>query len=108
MEEYTINESSDQEYIVEDILNRRALFPGAIKDQDYEYLVKWEGYEMKENTWTKYECLNNCDEVLNKFLNLIKLEENKILPVKNSRKPVKRLQNQSKHETSSRKKNVNK
>ena len=109
IEEYTINESSEQQYVVEDIITRRALKPDAVKDQDFEYLVKWEGYEKKDNTWTKFDCLNNCDEVLTKFLVLTKLEENKIKLVKKSKKTVKRLgTNKSKHKTSSRKKNVNK
>lgn len=76
--EHTISEN--QQYEVVKILNRRARFVGATKNEDFEYLIKWQHIAMQEQdniTWEKYENLNECEEVLNDFLDLIKKNKKK-------------------------------
>src|SRR6266511_659951 len=50
-----------EEYIVEEVLNSR-LFRRKI-----QYLVKWEGYGFKHNTWEYLDHLNNALEKMAEF-----------------------------------------
>jgi hypothetical protein len=55
---------SEEEYIVEKVLNKRKV------DGVIEYLIKWEGYETEESTWEPIDNLKN-------IMNLIQDYENK-------------------------------
>ena len=48
----------DEEYEVEDILEKRMISGEA------HYLVKWRGYDTSENTWEPRENLKNCARAL--------------------------------------------
>ncbi len=52
----------NQEYEVEDLLNKRSLKSGQI-----EYLIKWKGYDMSEITWEPISNLTNVNELIIKF-----------------------------------------
>jgi Chromo (CHRromatin Organisation MOdifier) domain len=56
------NLMSDNEFVVEDILEKR-INPQGIK----EYLVKWEGYRVSESTWEPEENLENSKEIIKDF-----------------------------------------
>ena len=47
---------SEEEYVVEKIVDRR-LVPDT--NDEYEYKVKWKGYEEKDNTWQSLSSLKN-------------------------------------------------
>jgi len=51
----------EEEYVVEKILNSR-MFQWKL-----QFLVKWEGYRIEENTWEYLENLNHAPEKVMKF-----------------------------------------
>ena len=62
----------DEEYEVEEILNKR------IKKGQVEYLVKWKGWDLPEhNTWEHKDNLDNSTEVITEYE--IKLEQQKLM-----------------------------
>ena len=65
---------SENEYVVGEILNRRLVFEtlDTPRDQDYEYLVQWEGYGSEENTWEPYENLKHCTKKMNEFFDQLR------------------------------------
>lgn len=61
---------SENEYVVGKIRDRRLLFSvenGIPLDEDYEYLVSWEGFGDEEDTWEPYEHLKHCTLKLKEF-----------------------------------------
>ena len=61
-------ELSEDEYLVSKIINRRLAFKvHRPTDADYEYLVQWEGYGPKENTWEPYDNLKDCTILMKQF-----------------------------------------
>ena len=63
----------ENEYLVSKILNRRLVFNVCRPtDSDYEYLVEWEGYGPKDNTWEPYDNLKSCSDLMNQFLDRIR------------------------------------
>ena len=59
------NESSDSEFEVESIRDRR------VYRRKVQYLVKWRGYESNDNTWEPEEHLTDC-KALDAFLTSLK------------------------------------
>lgn len=58
------------------ILERRLRFKVENKipqENDYEYLVAWEGYGDEDNTWEPYENLMHCTLKLKEFHDRLKL-----------------------------------
>ncbi len=51
----------EEEYIVEEVLNSRLFC------QKIQYLVKWEGYGVKHNTWEYLDHLNNAPDKVAEF-----------------------------------------
>eukprot|EP01112_Ceratiomyxa_fruticulosa_P023317 TRINITY_DN8856_c0_g2_i2.p1 TRINITY_DN8856_c0_g2~~TRINITY_DN8856_c0_g2_i2.p1 ORF type:complete len:207 (-),score=45.19 TRINITY_DN8856_c0_g2_i2:60-680(-) len=51
----------EEEYTVEKILDSK------ITSEGKKYLVKWEGYSEKDNSWEPRENLSNCPALLKKF-----------------------------------------
>lgn len=65
-------ESSDEEYVVERILAKR-FNP---KKKCFEYLLKWEGFTLEQNTWEPAEHMDACKHLLEEFeRNLAKQKE---------------------------------
>ncbi len=61
---------SENEFVVGKILDRRLLLAIAKSnplDEDYEYLVSWEGYRDEDNTWEPYDNLKHCTLKLKEF-----------------------------------------
>jgi len=52
---------SDKEYVVEEILN------SCMFHRKLQYLVKWEGYSMENNTWEYWDNLGNAVDTVNDF-----------------------------------------
>ena len=66
-------ELSEDEYLVPKIINRRLAFKvHRPTDADYEYLVQWEGYGPKENTWEPYDNLKDCTILMKQFLDRLR------------------------------------
>ena len=64
--------NEDEEYEVEEILNKR------IKKGQIEYLVKWKGWDLPEhNTWEHQDHLANSTEVIKEYE--IKLQQQKLM-----------------------------
>lgn len=60
---------SDNEFIVDKILNRRLIVKvsgGIPRDEHYEYLVSWIGFTPEDNSWEPYENLT-CTVKLKEF-----------------------------------------
>ena len=53
--------NGEEKYIVEKVLNSR-MFQCKL-----QYLVKWEGYGVEENTWEYWDNLNNAADAVNNF-----------------------------------------
>jgi len=51
----------EEEYVMEKVLNSR-MFQCKL-----QYLVKWEGYSVEENTWEYWDNLNNVADAVNDF-----------------------------------------
>jgi len=51
----------EEEYIVEEVLSSRMF------QRKLQYLVKWEGYGVEDNTWEYSENLNNAQEKVVEF-----------------------------------------
>ena len=52
---------SKEKYVVEEILNSRVFH------HKLQYLVKWEGYSVENNTWEYWDNLGNAADVVNDF-----------------------------------------
>jgi len=70
--------------MVEDIIARRwsekdrgESYVPICPEDNYEYLVKWEGFGPKDNTWEPYDSIKHCPEELER---LSKREEKKNSP----------------------------
>lgn len=61
-EEVPEQETGDQQYVVEKILDKRIDSKGFAK-----YLVKWEGYPSTSNTWEPLENLVDCDAAMQQY-----------------------------------------
>ena len=53
--------SSGSDFIVEAILNKR------VKNNQIEYLIKWEGYPIEEATWEPVRNLSNVKDMIRRF-----------------------------------------
>lgn len=60
---------SENDYVVEKILSRRPLpgTEGSFLETDYEYLVRWEGFDETEDTWEPFEHLERCPVKMKDF-----------------------------------------
>lgn len=66
---------SENEFVVGKILDRRLLYKlenCVPLDEDYEYLVSWDGYDEEENTWEPYDHLKHCTVKLKEFHDRLK------------------------------------
>ncbi len=80
-----------EEYEIEKILDKR---PVKGRDNEFEYLIKWKGFDVVDNTWEPLSCLQNSLETLVKFEKEFKmrnkaikstlLEKNKVASPKNN------------------------
>jgi len=70
---------SEEEYIVEAI--RRWRFN--LRENRYEYYIKWKGYKEEENTWEPKENLTNCPEKLERFEKAMEKQERRLYKSKN-------------------------
>ncbi|KAI5646014.1 SET domain-containing protein [Phthorimaea operculella] len=57
------NKQDPEEYIIEKILDFK------YEEGNQLFYIKWKGWDDSENTWEPIENLDNCPEVLRKFLN---------------------------------------
>ena len=58
-------------FYVEKILSRRLRHPvdGRVpRNDDFVYLIKWDGFPPEENTWEPLENLDDCPQIPKKFL----------------------------------------
>jgi hypothetical protein len=60
-ENVEINDDTEQEYKVEQILNHKQ-----VSGKPY-YLVKWKGYDTSENTWEPIKNLTNCAALIQQY-----------------------------------------
>ena len=61
-------------YNVEAIVDYRI-----VDNNQSEYLVKWEGFQSRENTWEPVESLTNCRQILRQFFDENKAEQVAVL-----------------------------
>ena len=97
------NENNNKEgfYTVEEILNRRK-----VKGK-YEYLIKWKGYEDKNNTWESLDNLQNIISAIKKYDEIYELNYKK-KPQKKQRKFLRRKRkNGGEKETNKSKNDLN-
>lgn len=66
-----LNESGDndknEEFEVERILNHK------FTRTRRTFLIRWKGYDSKEDEWIEESCLSNCSDMLNEYMEKIKL-----------------------------------
>lgn len=77
-----IEASNNEVFEVETIMEQRK------RNRRNEYLVKWKGYDDVHNTWEPESNLENCSELLRKFLDKLK-EKKKAKPVEKSMEVAK-------------------
>ena len=53
---------SEAEYEVESVVSKRETIEGKV-----EYLVKWKGYDVSDNTWEPVENLESSQELIDEF-----------------------------------------
>ena len=89
----------ESEYEVENILDhkRRRKFNFETKEYYYikEYLIKWAGYD--ETTWEPEENLQNCQELLNDYWKLVKINKLRERNRNNNKTPKKLLKSSRSH-----------
>lgn len=61
MSESPLSQGSNEEYVVEQITDKR------LKNGRTEYLVKWQGYPVSESTWEPIENLKAVMNIVNDF-----------------------------------------
>jgi hypothetical protein len=66
------------EYEVECILGHAERSRGRVPKR--EYLVKWKGYGPEHNSWEPEANLSNCQELLQKYWNIVQAHKPGVLP----------------------------
>lgn len=70
-------ELDEGEYVVREILHRRLIDKNIGRlpmEDDFEYLVAWDGFGDEENTWEPYEHLKHCVDKLKVFHDRLKVK----------------------------------
>lgn len=94
--------SAGQQWEVEQILARRFIGDDRRKNNNYEYFIKWKGFEEEFNSWEKFEDLH-CRELIVQLKRKEKMER-----TKNMRLLLEEsiLQNESENELASASKDI--